>query len=68
MDFISPKIVKLAVNAIKIPLTSVINSAIDQGEFPESWKWAKIVPVYKKNGSKYDKVNYRPVSLLKSSS
>ena len=28
----------------------------------------KIIPVFKKKGSRFDKENYRPVSLLKSSS
>ena len=68
VDFISPKIVKLAADIIAIPLTAVINSSISQGEFPDSWKWAKVIPVYKKKGSKFEKKNYRPVSLLKSSS
>ena len=58
----------LAADIMITPLTAVINSSITQGEFPESWKWAKIVPVYKKKGSKFDKKNYRPVSLLKSTS
>ena len=68
VDFISPKMVKLAVDIIKVPLTSIINSSIAQGEFPECWKWAKIIPIFKKKGSKFEKENYRPVSLLKSSS
>ena len=53
VDFISAKIVKLAADIITAPLTAVINSSINQGEFPESWKWAKIVPVYKKKKSKF---------------
>ena len=60
--------IKLSVDVIKVPLTAVINSSISQGEFPECWKWAKIIPVFKKKGNRTDKVNYRPVSLLKSAS
>ena len=68
VDMISPKIVKMAAEVIKIPLTAIINSSIVQGVFPESWKWAKIIPIFKKKGSRLDKMNYRPVSLLKSAS
>ena len=68
VDFISPKVLKMAVDVIKVPLTAIINSSITQGEFPECWKWAKIIPVFKKKGSRLDKTNYRPVSLLKSAS
>ena len=33
VDFISPKIVKLAADIITTPLTAVINSSISQGEY-----------------------------------
>ena len=46
----------------------IINSSITEGIFPESWKIGKIIPIYKKKGSKLDKKNYRPVSLLRSAS
>ena len=66
IDFISPKIVKLASDAIAIPLTYIINNSISDGEFPDSWKIAKVIPIFKKKGLPSDKVNYRPVSNLKS--
>jgi hypothetical protein len=31
--------------------------------FPSSWKMAKVVPVYKRSGSKFDLNNYRPISV-----
>ena len=43
VDFISPKMIKLSVDVIKVPLTAVINSSISQGEFPDCWKWAYVV-------------------------
>ena len=68
VDFISPKIIKLAADVIKKPLHHIINKSISQGEFPESLKESKIIPIFKKKGSKLDKKNYRPVSLLRSAS
>ena len=68
VDFISPKILKMTVDIVKVPLTAIINSSISQGEFPDCWKWAKIIPIFKKKGSRLEKENYRPVSLLKSAS
>ena len=66
IDFISPKIVKSASDVIAIPLTYIINNSISEGEFPDSWKIAKVIPIFKKKGLPSDKVNYRPVSNLKS--
>ena len=66
IDFISPKILKSTVDVITTPLTHVINSSIAEGIFPESWKIAKVIPVFKNKGSKEDKTMYRPVSNLKS--
>ena len=60
------KILKLASDAIAIPLTYIINNSISDVEFPDSWKIAKVIPIFKKKGLPSDKVNYRPVSNLKS--
>ena len=68
IDFISPKLVKMAVDVIKGPLCIIINASISEGEFPDSWKIGKITPIWKKKGSKRDKTMYRPVSLLRSAS
>ena len=34
-----------------------------EGEVPEDWRTAVIVPIYKKKGLRSDPTNYRPVSL-----
>ena len=41
----------------------MFNKSLADGVFPRTWKLANVSPVYKK-GSKSDKVNYRPISLL----
>ena len=43
-------------------LTKVINSSIEQNEFPNELKLADVIPIYKKEDPL--KENYRPVSLL----
>ena len=68
VDFISPKVLKMAVDIIKKPLHHIINKSISEGIFPESWKESKIIPIFKKKGSKLVKKMYRPVSLLRSAS
>lgn len=45
------------------PLTKLINLCIDESIFPDSLKVAKCIPIFKK-GTKSDKNNYRPISLL----
>ena len=39
---------------------------ITQGLFPSDWKHATITPVYKNKGNRFDKTNYRPISLMSS--
>ena len=68
IDFISPKLLKQTADIIAAPLTFIINNSIEEGVFPQSWKTAKVIPIFKKKGSKAEKENYRPVSNLKSAS
>ena len=63
LDGISSEILKLGAEALKVPLTYIINFSILTGKFPSKWKVAKVIPLYKK-GEKSSLKNYRPVSLL----
>ncbi len=62
-DGISVKMIKLSDTALIIPLKIIFENCLRQGLFPEIWKHANVVPVYKKN-EKNLKKNYRPISLL----
>ena len=63
-DGLGAKILKAAAPAISMPLSRLINRCIDTGTFPSAWKSAKVTPIYKGQGSKEDKNNYRPISVL----
>lgn len=64
VDKISTKIFKeCAINLSRI-LPNFINESFDSGVFPDSLKIAKVIPIYKKCGSKEDPTNFRPISLL----
>ena len=62
-DHISPKLIKCCIYSIIDPLKSIINASLETGQFPEAFKLAKVIPVYKKNNKK-DMTNYRPISIL----
>ena len=63
LDDISSRVLKLATDALSIPIASILNNNIKQNIFPEELKHAKVVPVYKK-GVVDDPQNYRPISVL----
>lgn len=63
-DGISSEIIKLGGAAIIEPLTRIVNCSIKTGVFPDMWKEAKVVPLWKGKGQKNDFQFYRPVSLL----
>ena len=63
-DGLGARILKIAAPAISLPLSRLINHCIDIGTFPSAWKTAKVTPIYKGQGCKDDKNNYRPISVL----
>ena len=64
IDGISSKVLKSLPNNFIEALTYVFNQSMSQGYFPSHFKSAKIVPIYKKKGSRKSEENYRPISLL----
>ena len=66
-DGISNKLLKELNYTISYPLSIIFNQYLATGTFPKNMKMAEIVPLYK--GKEEDKViNYRPVSLLMTTS
>ena len=60
---VSSRKIKDAVIHLNVKFTFLINKSLSLGKFPETWKYAKVTPLFK--GGKQDIVeNYRPVSLL----
>ena len=62
-DNISPKLLKLAGDAIFPSLLSLFRLSLNTSRVFTSWKTAKLTPVYKKD-NETDCCNYRPISLL----
>ena len=62
-DCISPKLIKLAGNAIFPSLINLYHESIKCRAVYSAWKIARLTPIYKKD-DEIDCGNYRPVSLL----
>ena len=62
-DQISSKLLKLIIPNIAKPLCHIFNQSLLTGTFPDPYKIAKVIPVYK-SGDKSNPNNYRPISLL----
>ena len=63
IDKISCKIIKIAAPAISDSLTYIFNQAVTLSSFPDKWKVARVIPLYK-NGQQNAAGNYRPISVL----
>ena len=67
LDNISPRLLKDSAEVIAKPLTRIINVSVSQGVVPRDWKFARIMPLFKK-GNASDMDNYRPISVLPAAS
>ena len=61
-DFIPPKALKFGAEELSIPLTTLYNTCIKQGNWPNDWKKGEWTPVHKKD-DRMSKQNYRPVTI-----
>ena len=62
-DKVTIKLVKDTVKFIANPIMCIFNSSIQNGVFPGVWKTASVTPI-RKSGSKSDRNNYRPISVI----
>ena len=62
-DNISSYFLKLALPFIENSLAFLFNTSIETSQFPDSWKVARVTPIYK-DGDRTEKSNYRPISVL----
>lgn len=63
VDQVPGRLVIEACEIISKPLSFLINRSFLDGIFPADLKHSKVVPVYKKNGSKNNIKNYRPIAV-----
>ena len=54
---------KNTANTVSIPLKIIVDYSIQTSTFPDHWKLAKVMSLFK-NGNKSLISNYRPISLL----
>ena len=63
LDNLSGHFLKAGAKVLAKPITDICNLSITSGKFLDSYKLAKLKPIYKK-GSLTEASNYRPISLL----
>ena len=61
-DGLHPHLLKCCSSALARPIFMIFSRSVLAGSLPVEWKRSFVVPIFKK-GSRYDPLNYRPVSL-----
>ena len=62
-DGIANYFLKIGLPAVIESLCDIFNLSIATGIFPDSWKIARVAPIFK-SGQTNDRSNYRPISVL----
>lgn len=62
-DNIHPLLLVNCARNFALPLSLLYNQSLKTGTFPDAWKQARVVPIYK-SGKRECVANYRPVSIL----
>ena len=57
-------LIKLSKCALVLPIKHLINCCFEQGYFPNKWRIAKIIALFKCKGKNNDPSMYRPIALL----
>ena len=63
LDQISARLVRECSDVIAESLCTIFNCSIDTGIFPDDWKSAKVLPLFKQ-GERSEMGNYRPISII----
>lgn len=63
LDMISARLLRECADLIADPMCSIFNQSIRSGIFPQEWKCAKVIPLFKE-GNHSDLNNYRPISIV----
>ena len=62
-DGISVSMLQICADEVSTPLQIIFNDCCKNGMCPESWKYANVQPIHRKNNCQIIS-NYRPISLL----
>ena len=63
LDNISAKLIRECADIISGPLCDLFNKSLMSGIFPDDWKCARVIPLFKQ-GESFDLNNYRPISVI----
>ena len=62
-DNIPGRLLKIASDILSPSLTEIFNKSLSTGSYPDDWKMAKVMPIYK-HGRITELSNYRPISII----
>ena len=63
LDYISARLIRECADLICISICKIFNCSLTTGIFPDDWKCAKVISLFKQ-GSSSDMNNYRPISVI----
>ena len=63
LDKLSNRLIRECADLISPYTSTIFNSCLATGVFPDDWKLARVTPIFKQ-GDRSDKDNYRPISVI----